>query len=100
MGRKLGLPVHHREGRLGQVWQEGWPNSQPRDDEAQARLGSGLSGRRRHRRHDIRGRRSWRSSKEGKMTDEQWDTLLPNIRTEILTRGESLIGNSVYTLSK
>lgn len=34
------------------------------------------------------------------MTDEQWDTLLPNIRTEILTRGESLIGNSVYTLSK
>jgi len=34
------------------------------------------------------------------MTDEQWDTLLPGMRTEILTRGESLIGNSVYTLSK
>ena len=34
------------------------------------------------------------------MTDEQWDCLLPGMRTEILTRGESLIGNSVYTLSK
>ncbi len=34
------------------------------------------------------------------MTDEGWNTLLPATRTEILTRGEAMMGSTVYTLSK
>lgn len=34
------------------------------------------------------------------MTDEQWDTLLPEVRTKILSRGEAIMGGVIYTLPK